>query len=445
MPRWRHALDDEVEELALLASGLIEVRPELNDAIQAALAECCNAVLDAAHPLDGEQAAERFARTVRRLWLTAVGDSVGQVYRSPTRGQETRLSSGPHDAFGYERDLQPAKLERRCQGFFPAPPRGWAADHILFSSGQAAMTGALLSLRGGVLGADTHPALIHRGSYFETRSLIEAHPALADLRVDGDMAAANVVIIEPVSCDGDFTRIDVDAALDAWSAEERPRVAIIDSTLLGQADGLNDVLSRFGAHKTAAVLRIMSGLKLLQAGLELANVGILSVYTPTTQATKTIGRRLRETRTLTGSGLRYGDLLALEAPCFLDPAYCRRYGEAVFDHNGRLARAVAQSNTRFAPVNHPALNVPPGQAPYCAFRLVDSDADYEELAHDLTHEASRRRLAFEQGGSFGFRGHRFEIVRPDTGDEPFLRVALGRRSGWSCEGIVALMRDVAAT
>jgi len=33
-------------------------------------------------------------------------------------------------------------------------------------------------------------------------------------------------------------------------------------------------------------------------------------------------------------------------------------------------------------------------------------------------------------------------VRPETGEEPFLRVALGCRSGWSCDQIVKLMTDV---
>jgi len=83
-------------------------------------------------------------------------------------------------------------------------------------------------------------------------------------------------------------------------------------------------------------------------------------------------------------------------------------------------------------------------APYSAYRLKDHNvASYDVLEQHLTREAERRDLQFELGGSFGFRGHRFEVVRPETGEEPFLRVALGCRAGWSCDEIVALMTEVA--
>jgi hypothetical protein len=83
-------------------------------------------------------------------------------------------------------------------------------------------------------------------------------------------------------------------------------------------------------------------------------------------------------------------------------------------------------------------------APYCAFQLKQAAPEaYDALEQEIIAEASRRRLLLHPGGSFGFRGHRFEIVKPETGEPPFLRVALGRRSGWSCEGVVAMMAEIA--
>ena len=50
-----------------------------------------------------------------------------------------------------------------------------------------------------------------------------------------------------------------------------------------------------------------------------------------------------------------------------------------------------------------------------------------------------------RGGSFGFRGHRFETIEPDPAEgAPFLRVALGWRGGHSTEGLVALFGELAA-
>jgi hypothetical protein len=63
----------------------------------------------------------------------------------------------------------------------------------------------------------------------------------------------------------------------------------------------------------------------------------------------------------------------------------------------------------------------------------------------LEEEARNRRIQFDHGGSFGFRLHRFEAVIPDEHmGEPYLRIAMGARSGPSLHGVIDLMRDIAA-
>ena len=68
----------------------------------------------------------------------------------------------------------------------------------------------------------------------------------------------------------------------------------------------------------------------------------------------------------------------------------------------------------------------------------------EALADRLDREAEARGLLIERGGSFGFRGHRYEVIEPETGEPPFLRVALGARDGHSCRGVIELMAEFAA-
>jgi hypothetical protein len=175
------------------------------------------------------------------------------------------------------------------------------------------------------------------------------------------------------------------------------------------------------------VFRLHSGLKLFQAGLELADVGIVSVYG------SGAGDALRRIRTLQGTGLRFADIAALELPLFLDPAATRRYENAILQHNAALAHA-AQSN--------PALvtGYPPDgrMAPFAVFNFP-SASSYDGIDEKIAAEAARRSLVFIKGGSFGFRGHRFEMVRPEDAP-PFLRVALGKRKGPSFQGILDLFR-----
>ncbi len=422
----------ETDELRDLCGRLAEGLPEFSDDLSNLRQAFNTALAGATHPLEAESAAETFARDLRALWLTAAGAEAASVYRSPTEGEARRIARH-HDAFGYERDLQPETIETRCSRFFPAPPAGWGQDHAFFSSGQAAMTAVLLAL-GERFASDGTLRLAHRGAYFETRSLIRLLPFLCDATFP---QTADIVIDEPICCDGQFHRIDTSKLLAS-----SPRAVVFDTTLLGRDDGIDRYLATLPADTSQIVLRVTSCHKLLQGGFELANAGIVSVYAHE-KATGEFADALRRVRTLVGGGLGYADSIALEAPWFLDAGFADAYTRAVFDNNTRLARAVADRNRRFAPISHPALDG--GVAPYCVFQLPNASSEgYDALEQEIADVAKRRRLLFAHGGSFGFRGHRYEVVKPETGEPPFLRIALGRRGGWSCEGIIETMVEIAA-
>jgi hypothetical protein len=424
---------EEGDELRTLAQRLAEDAPEIASPVCHLLKTFDAAIASSLHPAEAELAAETFARRLRAVWLTAAGAEAASVYRSPT-ANEARQIARHHDAFGYERDLQPESLEARCRDFFPAPPAGWRQDHILFSSGQAAMTSALIAL-GQHLAPGAHLRVMHRGAYFETTSLLRLLPFITEATF---AQTADVVIDEPICCDGQLRQIDTGKLLASGAA---PHAVLFDTTLQGRDDGIDRYLAALNPDADQIVIRVASCLKLFEAGLELANAGILSVYQhPSTD--KKLCEEIRRIRTLTGAGLNLVEVIALEAPLFLDPQQADSYARAVFEHNARLVRAVAETNKRFAPISHPALAG--GEAPYCAFQLPNASSEaYDVLENEIASEARHRRLVFAHGGSFGFRGHRYEIVKPETGAPPFLRIALGRRGGWSCDGIIEMMLEIA--
>lgn len=420
----------EARELRDLAHQLVAANEFIEDDIDFLTRVFDANLTNARHPIEAEQAVEAFARGLRRLWLETAAHEAASVFRSPTE-TETKKIARHHDAFGYERDLQPETLERRCKDFYPAPPPGWRQDHLIFSSGQAAMTSALIALGqrlapGGVL------RLTHRGAYFETRSLIRTLPFLHDATF---MQTADVIIDEPLCCDGQFHQIDTSKLLAA-----SPRAVVFDTTLMGRDDGVDRYLAALEPEKDQIVLRVSSCLKLLQGGLELANAGILSVYT---REESELPTELRRIRTLIGAGIHLVDAIALEAPWFLDAKQTDRFTGAIFDNNARLVRAVAETNERFAPILHPALTG--GAAPYCTFQLAEpSPQAYDALEQEIAAGVKSRNILIAHGGSFGFRGHRYEIVKPETGEPSFLRIAMGRRDGWSCEGLIQMMSEIAA-
>lgn len=413
----------EAKEIAWLLEELIALRPVLaepGERLVQAIDQDLRGGLDA---YGTECRLDRFSRDVRALWLRSVAAETACVLRSPTEQEAERLSRR-HDSYGYERDLQPRELERRCDAFFGAVPRPWRSEHIVFSSGQAALLGVLMSFK-----SERPLRIQHLGSYFETCQLIRSCPSLC-LPVE---SGADVVIAEPVACDGGF---DYHGPGEIAAAVAQARALVLDTTLLGRNDNISDLLGNL--DDALLVIRCASGLKLLQAGLELANVGIVGVHAQSRDALVDCAASLREMRTLCGTGLRLADVLALEAPFVFDASYADRYATAVLAHNAALARGVASRNRLFAA---PSSAVP---APYCAFSIRGhDDGAYDRLESLIARMAKERRLLFEQGGSFGFRGHRYEVVRPEDAP-PFLRVAMGRRGGWSCDGVIRLMAEIAS-
>jgi hypothetical protein len=449
-------MEDEAKELFGLADTLCARVHTHRDAFQELIAGMRRKFAATPHPVELERLAEAFCRSLRHLWIEASASTTSLDYRSPPAAHKTRTATGRNIEFGYERDLQPAYLEERCRRFFDPPPAGWTSDHVLLSSGQSAMAAVLHALERGVLfGVDRKLTFVHLGSYFETAEIFSLFSSLLKPVGCGREAAraidkldADVFIVEPVFCDGEFGCVDVDQLLDQHLRIPCPRIYIFDTTLTAAGYSIEKDLDRMKHLKTPAVFRLISGLKLLQGGMELAGVGVLTVLTPDGAAipAKQLGDAIRKIRTLLGLGLSFADVAILEAPWFLDREYTEIYQRAIFDNNARLANAVEANNRVFRGTFHPSI-IPncrgPRTAPYCVFRLQDdNDEGLARLEKHLQYEIRKRGILFESGGSFGFRGHRFEIVRPENGSEPFLRVALGRRPGCSCDQIILLMSEL---
>lgn len=374
-----------------------------------------------------ERRLDAAAMDLRRHWLQLAHQPADTTPKSPCEGEVAHMPSGRAVQFGYEREIDASVLERRGEGYLDRV-RGWSSEVMLFRSGQAALA-CLLQFAVSRWGGTGALAVAHAGAYFETASLLKSWPGRVLSRSEG---AADIVIAEPVWCDGAFS------CSEAIPAARR--ALILDTTMSGPGYDLRPHLRQADCP---LVIAYSSGLKLDQAGLELANVGIVRLY-----AQRDIGEissALRDIRSLVGAGLTLDEISALSAPWFMDRGYADRYVGAIFAHNRALAAAIGQRSPRFAPHCHPSLQRQGADAPFCALQLNDPSPEaYLALERRVTSECERRGLTLAKGGSFGFRGHRFELIEPEPGEgETFLRVAMGWRGGWSCEGLCALFEELA--
>ena len=375
-----------------------------------------------------ERHLDEAAWNLRQWWLRLAHRPADKMPKSPCGGQSTRIASGAKIDFGYERDLDESVLEQRSEGYVEAIP-GWSNDLVLFRSGQAALS-ALLQLAIGCWGGSEPLMIAHSGAYFETVALLQAWPSRILQRSDNKQ---DLVIAEPVWCDGRFgcgTIIDPPR-----------RILLVDTTMVGPNYNLRPYLD----GRCPIVVAYSSGLKLDQAGLELANVGFARIYTRNSaESANGIATRLREIRTLTGTGLTLDELSALSAPWFMDRNYVDRYTDSIFANNRAFAQGIGTKSNLFADACHPSLIDPEANAPFCALELHDPTREhYRRLLMIVENEIDRRGLLAANGGSFGFRGHRFQLVTPSTNEgRTFLRIALGWRDGFSRTGLCDLFEEL---
>lgn len=383
-----------------------------------------------------ERHLETAALTLRQAWLKAAHRPADASLKSPGDGEIARVPCGEGLHFGYERDLDVSILEDRGAAY-ARPPAGWTSDMVIFRSGQAALA-SILQFVAATWGDRRTLSIAHAGAYFETRALLASWPRRSFRPTPVSVVSADVVIGEPVWCDGCF-----------GVTEHLPRarrVMLLDTTMVGPAYDLGPCLSATGDDCDLAIA-ISSGLKLDQAGLELANVGIvrLLVRDRARPRTAEIAGRLRQLRGLMATGLTFDELSALSAPWFLDRAYADTYVSAIFANNRALAQSIGRDSPVFTPRCHPALSTSAADAPFCAIQLREpSPARYRRLVEIVEQQSDQRALLLTKGGSFGFRGHRFELIEPAPGQgDPFLRIALGWRDGHSCRGLSELLGELA--
>jgi hypothetical protein len=404
----------------------------------------------------GETALDDLVAQLRRAWMATAHEYADVTYRSPAAGRPKLLPSQTTIAYAYERSIEDSPLDARLPAYRPVPA-GWSARHLLFSSGMAALSGVMQTLPAILAPRQTAPDLLAVAAYYESLDLIELGTHGCTARIVGDENAfatacdvrpPDVAFIEPIVYDPWLRAFDVAGAVRRLAALPAPPVVIVDSTLVGPSLPMARILDE--APALPLIVQASSGLKLDQAGLELANVGIVSLYAPADRDAELdrAADRLRLVRRLNGTALTIDTVALLDLPFFLDPATFYDYSSAVFGHNARLARAVSAGGC-FEHIAHPShdpRDFPWAQAPFVFFHLRDDDPDrYADLEGLVIEECAARGLAIERGGSFGFRGHRCEaIVLQDAARSGVFKVALGVRPGPSLDGIIDVMREIGA-
>lgn len=451
------ACEWERNELLELGETLLAEAPSARPQFQSWMMAVHRLSDSACRAFTPEAALASLTSELRRLWLNI---ATGKTKTEEAPAAQSTIAAPPvlYLAHSRDADSEPNALERRCPEM-PAASE-WAADHVVFSSAQGALASVLYWAIGqGFWSAADAPHLTFAGNNLETQALLDSfgragltwgRTKKVDASSKDGAQPSRVILIEPAFCDESANVMNIAAFHKTWrrTLAAGPTLVILDTTLTGPLFPIGELLESLEGASAPIVVNLRSGCELDQAGLDLANVGIASLFRHKLNNAEThdFGARLRKARVTVGAGLSHESMAALQAPWFLNRDYFRRYALSVFDNNARLADDLVGGRL-FASVLHPQFarsRCRWAQAPYTLLKLHEPSAEnYAFLERVIAFESRRRGIFLDPGKGFGYRGHRFQAVAPEPGrGAPFLRVAMGARSTPSLDRTIRLLREI---
>ncbi len=463
----------DCQELISLANDIVTLRPAFKQNAKSWFATARQLCTDRGlNTYQGERRLEDLALELRDLWLKSSLDITLAILKSPPHQQKNYLPSGKQVWFDYERAFKPETLEKKLMATVDCP-QDWQCRPIVFSSAMGALStiSQVFGARLDGVAPDQPVRMGMLGGYFETwRMLNFLHDRdfevvhlndNADTRASIMQGDLDILFIEPVSYDWDMEVFDIEPFHGAYAqaGQQAPRLVIIDTTLVGIRFPISEFLKGFNHARPWIVLCVRSGLKLDQQGLETTNVGIVEIYVPSGKKSPANVNeahfKLMVARAVFGAGVSVNDAGALEAPWITDREKMWSFSEQVFRNNHDLATGIKLNGGIFTKIAHPALDVNARRnkgavAPFVMLHLPRSQQrSFGYLVAILLFEIEARGLNWQMGSSFGFRGHRFEVikanvqVRPNAEQYGMLKVAMGSRGGPSVVGILELINDIA--
>lgn len=294
---------------------------------------------------------------------------------------------------------------------------------ICFNSGMADLN-AVITICQKIINVPVYAY----SAYFETYSLLKEITIKNKMFENKDaylnaFADSNLHLVEMPVCSTERQDLSInEIKTGILNSKKEVFILIIDSTL--ELENKQKIKSLLNINKNLIVFKVRSGLKLDQFGLELANLGIVEVYSNlSSKHIEFIVNMLKNYRAVSGLSIDYNLYLRLIAP-ILTAKDKVLYKQKIKSNTSKLFEIISQKKNKYFKVKFkfglPFIFL----IPTCPnFKLVN-------WVDDLVKEVNDKGGYLPYGTSFGFRHTRLEII-DDRKKQPYLRLAPGAFLGKS--------------
>lgn len=294
---------------------------------------------------------------------------------------------------------------------------------ICFNSGMSALN-AVITICQKIISVPVYTY----SAYFETYSLLKEITIKNKMFENKDaylntFSGSNLHLVEMPVCSTEIQDLSIDEIKNGiLNSKKKVFILIIDSTL--ELENKKKIKSLLNINKNLIVFKVRSGLKLDQFGLELANLGIVEVYSNLSgKHIEFIVNMLKNYRAVSGLSIDYNSYLRLVSP-ILTAEDKVLYKQEIKRNTSKLFEIISKKENKYFKVKFksglPFIFLTPI---YPNFKLV-------KWVDDLVKEVNDKGGYLPYGTSFGFRHTRLEII-DDRKKPPYIRLSPGAFLGKS--------------
>lgn len=363
--------------------------------------------------------------------------------KSPMFGQIFSFNSEHRKNFSYsyERNLSHKTIEDRYQTCYEKISY---CKNIFFNSGIASIFNSLVMLK-RILNKDKLKILSHY-SYFET--IMINNVLMNDVEEYENIFLVNdfdVIFIESVRYDENMSTKSMEEVLrdiKKINNFSEPLFIIIDSTLYRDVNGMKKLLED-DIMDNIIILEITSFLKLHQFGMEISNVGCVSVYSSKKNMfiVDEIAVYMKKLRNITGTNLSLFELSLLSNDILFKNELIDLYKNKIYHNCRKMKNSILKGNI----IN--IVSYPKSDFFEAPFVILQNESfglnDYIMLLSIIKKNVEDRGLNIFIGSSFGFNNTRYELVITNRKEETcFLKISVGAFDDTSQNEFVKIINEL---
>lgn len=384
---------------------------------------------------------EKLQLKLRSSWQEKSFLKSKDIFKSPPEDEKIQTNSNRKIEFGYERTIQVPSFENQLHRNFPY----YTGFSLIYSS---AMSGylSILNTLSKIFKNKRKIFSGFIGGYFEsvylTQDMSNSYFHISYLQNENkinqlDLTKIDALFVEPVRYNFNLEKTDVIYIVEHIKVNKPKKKVIfliLDTTLMGEAFPLNDLLNLGKSIESLIVVNIKSCLKLHQEGFEFTNVGLVSFYFP--EGLDRIREKLftfmQAQRGIMGTNLSLYEYCLIDNDFFINSInYTNQIHENTnhFYRNLNLCKDSIISEIIYPNIDNKVCSL--HKSPFLFIKLkTEKEEDYLKFLEYIRNFLSDYKLTIPLRNSFGFRNICLQFIKSVEDRQKFvIKVAPGKLRG----------------